>query len=52
MGKIDEMAIGTLQQTYLLQSSKSKDRTFQMGVKVESLGISVTYKIKQGSRRA
>ena len=40
--KVDELAIGRLQQTPKLQSSKSRDRTFQMGVKIVSPGMSVT----------
>ena len=44
MNKIDELAICRLQQTHKLQSLKPKDRTFQMGVKILSLGISVTCK--------
>ena len=39
MNKIDELAIGRLHQTHELQSSKPKDRTFQMGLKIVSLEI-------------
>ena len=41
MNKFDELAIGRLQQTHKLQSSKLKDRTFQMDLKI--VGICVTY---------
>ena len=43
MNKIDELPIGRLQQTNKLQSSNPIDRTFEMGVKIPSLGISETY---------
>ena len=42
MNKIDELVIGKLQQTHQLQSPQPKDRTFQMGLKIISLEISVT----------
>ena len=47
MNKIGELAIGRLQQKHKVQSSKPKERTFQMGVKIVSLEISMTYQIKK-----
>ena len=41
--KIDELAIGRLQQTHQLQSSNPKDRIFQKCLKIASLGISGAY---------